>query len=125
MEEFDITEFAKMFDAALASNNPAVKKALRNFMLIVSKGPFSELFRKIDSLTRRIEILERNDYNKTYKGTSINPYTGPVWISTSGTYTTNSVNPVTTSSYSSALNTVSLKDLEIELTSILKNVNET
>ena len=36
MEEFNIEEFAKMFDAALASDNPAVKKALRNFMTVTA-----------------------------------------------------------------------------------------
>jgi hypothetical protein len=36
MEDFDVREFAKMFDAALASDNLAVKKALRNFMMIAA-----------------------------------------------------------------------------------------
>lgn len=136
MDNTDIQELARLIDTALASDNPSVKKALRNFMLIVSivdsentestiKGPFSEMFRSIDSLTRRIEILERNDYNKAYKGTSINTYTTPTWINTGGTYITNSVKPVTTSSYSSALDTFSLTDLELEMSSILKDVNAT
>jgi hypothetical protein len=36
VEQFDITEFARMFDAALASDNPSVQKALRNFMMVAA-----------------------------------------------------------------------------------------
>ena len=137
MDNTDIQELARLIDTALSSDNPSVKKALRNFMLIVSivdsvtestiKGPFSELFAKIEGLTRRLEILERQNYNKTYNGTAVNPYTNsnPTWVSTGSTYITNSVNPITTNSYSSALNTISLQDLEIEMSSILKDVNAT
>jgi negative regulator of replication initiation len=136
MDNADIQELARLIDTALASDNPSVKKALRNFMLIVSivdsentestiKGPFSELFQTINGLTRRIEILERNNNSNVYRGTSTNPYTIPTWVSTNGNYITNNVNPVTTSSYSSASNTVSLADLDLEMTTILKNVNAT
>jgi hypothetical protein len=136
MDNADIQELARLIDTALASDNPSVKKALRNFMLIVSivdsentestiKGPFSELIQQIELLTRRIELLERNTYNSAYKGTSVNPYTIPTWVSANGTYITNNVNPVTTNSYSSASNTVSLADLDLEMTNILKNVNAT
>lgn len=34
--EFDLEQFARLFDAALASDNPAIKKALRNLMMIAS-----------------------------------------------------------------------------------------
>lgn len=138
MDNADIQELARLIDTALSSDNPSVKKALRNFMLIVSivdsentestiKGPFSELFSRIDSLTRRLEILERNDYNKAYRGTSINPYTtsgNPTWISNSDI--TNSVNPITTSVYSSlSVDRSSINNLELELSSILKDINAT
>jgi len=141
MDNNDIQDLARLIDTALASDNPSVKKALRNFMLIVSivdsensestiKGPFSELFSRIESLTRRVESLEKNDYNKAYRGTTtVNPYT--TWVDTSKTYITNGINPTTSSysstlsSYSSAINSVSLKDLEIEMSSILKDINAT
>lgn len=141
MDNNDIQDLARLIDTALASDNPSVKKALRNFMLIVSivdsensestiKGPFSELFSRIESLTRRVESLEKNDYNKAYRGTTtVNPCT--TWVDTSKTYITNGINPTTSSysstlsSYSSAINSVSLKDLEIEMSSILKDINAT
>ena len=136
--DVDIHELAKLLDSALASDNPSVKKALRNFMLIVSivdsefsestiKGPFSELFNKIDQLSKRLDKLEYTDYNRAYKGTQISPYTNPytTWVSTSGsgTYLTNSVN--TSSGITNAVSSVSLKDLEIEMASILKDINAT
>lgn len=141
MENTDIQELARLIDTALSSDNPSVKKALRNFMLIVSivdsentestiRGPFAELFNKIDQLTRRIEKLENNDYNRAYKGTQINPYTYPstVWVGgsgtsglTGGTYVTNAVSTSSVTNSSS----MSVKDLEIELTSILKGINAT
>ena len=134
MDNTDIQDLARLIDTALASDNPSVKKALRNFMLIVSivdsefsestmKGPFSELFARIDSLTRRLEVLERNNYNKTYTGTTVSPNT--TWIDTGRTYVTSVVNPTTTSTYSSAISAVSLKDLEVEMSSILKDINAT
>jgi hypothetical protein len=140
MDSTDIQELARLIDVALASDNPSVKKALRNFMLIVSivdsentestmQGPFRELFNKIDQLGRRIEKLENSNYS-TYKGTQVNPYNSPLWINGSGgigrSSATNTVSPNTTSSsYSSELSTISLYDLEIEMTSILKDVNAT
>lgn len=101
MEDFNINEFAKMFDAALASDNPAVKKALRNFMLIAAithaesndettRGPFSDLMAEIKALRSRIDLIEQySRYNKTTTTSTPsspyydpNRYTGinPTWI---------------------------------------------
>jgi len=81
MEQFDINEFAQMFDAALASNNPSVQKALRNFMIVAAivhaqqnsenegvKGPLETLLDKVSKLEETVYDLRRNnysDYNKT------------------------------------------------------------
>ena len=91
--EFDLELFAKLFDAALASNNPSVKKALRNFMLVASladadnandtpKGPFSDLLNTVNQLERRLKILEIQNLNhqqtddifKKYKDQSQPPW---------------------------------------------------
>jgi len=90
--DFNIYEFGQMFDAALASNNPSVKKALRNFMMICAMihaedegeaardtGPFKELFKRLNDVERRLEsvelIKEYNKYNKSHDHTWItNPY---------------------------------------------------
>jgi hypothetical protein len=106
MEDFDITEFAKMFDAALASDNPAVKKALRNFMMVAAivhtpeldtaernMGPFETLLKKVSDLERmywdlkNTTITTSRDYRDYYN-------TNPTWVYNptvySGTYTTGS-----------------------------------
>lgn len=92
LEDFDITEFAKMFDAALASDNPAVKKALRNFMMVAAivhaqelnedkrlAGPFESLLKKVQDLESMVRELQNNrtykDYYKDYVGTN------PTWVS--------------------------------------------
>ena len=82
--EFDIEEFAKMFDAALASDNPSVQKALRNFMMVTAlvhaqeeannderqMGPFESLFSQLEDLQHRISRLEAERYsNRTYSQT--------------------------------------------------------
>jgi hypothetical protein len=75
--DFDIEEFAKMFDAALASDNPSVQKALRNFMMVTAlvhaqeeannderqMGPFESLFSQLEDLQHRISRLEAERYS--------------------------------------------------------------
>ena len=92
MQDFDIHEFAKMFDAALASNNPSVQKALRNFMMVAAisesgverdRGPFQQLFERLDSLEQEHHdfneklkyMTYENDYKKSRHKTSVSePY---------------------------------------------------
>lgn len=83
MDQFDLTEFAQMFDAALASDNPAVKKALRNFMMVSALvhaqeeveneerliGPLETLVKKVNDLDIIVNDMQRNrrvtdDYRK-------------------------------------------------------------
>lgn len=78
MEQFDLTEFAKMFDAALASDNPAVQKALRNFMMVTAlvhaqedgderiMGPLETLIKKVGDLESLVRELHYNRTTKTY-----------------------------------------------------------
>jgi hypothetical protein len=85
MNDFDLTEFAKMFDAALASNNPSVKKALQNFMMIAAivhaqdqnqtnriTGPFETLIKQVGQLQRMVSDMQAtqkyytNQYSPTY-----------------------------------------------------------
>lgn len=101
-EQFDIKEFAKMFDAALASDNPGVQKALRNFMMVAAivhaqelnederlAGPLETLVKKVADLENMVYKLH-ND--RTYKGHK-DYYNNPTWVynpNTSGTpYSTN------------------------------------
>lgn len=68
--EFNLEHFAKLFDAALTSDTPSVKKALRNFMMVASlveaydsedapEGPFRRLLLRIDSLERTVIQLQQ------------------------------------------------------------------
>lgn len=109
MEDFDIQEFAKMFDAALASDNPSVKKALQNFMMVAAlvhaqeevenderlSGPLETLIKQIEDLQHRISRLEAEKYSGT-RTYPTNPYDN-TWIYTgTGSYTTNITSTTTT-----------------------------
>jgi hypothetical protein len=81
-----------MFDAALASDNPAVKKALRNFMMVAAivhtqelnederlAGPFETLLKKVQDLESMVYRLTKTsdidrNYQKNYYGNS------PTWV---------------------------------------------
>ena len=98
MEDFDIKEFAQMFDAALASDNPAVKKALRNFMMVAAlvhaqelnederlAGPFETLLKEVSDLKRMVYELQNNrtyrDQYKDYKDKYYQDYYNiPTWV---------------------------------------------
>ena len=99
MDQFDIKEFAQMFDAALASDNPSVQKALRNFMMIAAIvhaeedgderviGPLETLVKKVVDLERMVYELQNN---RTYKDKNYQDYyNNPTWVyntsTTSGT----------------------------------------
>lgn len=132
MEDFDINEFAKMFDAALASNNPAVKKALRNFMMVTaivhaqeldeaerSMGPLETLVRKVLELDNRIRQVEAT---RPYTGvaTPTYPWNGtgnPTWIYNGTVTSTSSANSVT--SVNSPINASSTAYDEAELERIM------
>ena len=106
-KDVDMEQFAKILDAALASNNPSVKKALRNFMLVASiaesetssaqNGPFTSMLKQIGDLKNRLDRLEYEnikkytnsvrsytdygDYYKTYKN-SISSWTDDIKTTT-------------------------------------------
>ena len=107
MDDFDITEFAQMFDAALASDNPAVKKALRNFMMVTAivhskeqtgeerlMGPLETLVKKVADLERMVYELQNTrsykDQYKDYKDKYYKDYygTNPTWVYSPNTSTT-------------------------------------
>ena len=107
LEDFDINEFAKMFDAALASDNPAVKKALRNFMIVAAivhaqelnedkrlAGPFESLLKKVQDLESMVRELQNNrtykDQYTDYHGSTPMPNTWPYPYTTSTTSGTSS-----------------------------------
>jgi hypothetical protein len=127
MEDFDINEFAKMFDAALASDNPAVKKALRNFMMVAAivhaqelnedkrlAGPFESLLKKVQDLESMMRELQNTraykdnyrDYYKDYVGTN------PTWVYSPNT---NVSSISSTTGTNTAYSTTELKELMKDL----------
>jgi len=130
MEDFDINEFARMFDAALASDNPTVKKALRNFMMVtaivhskeqttpaLTIGPLERLVKKVEELERMVYELQNNRVTTGYKDKYQRDYYNNTWTyapntsTTSGTISGTSVDKVW---YDEATDIVDLlKDLKI------------
>ena len=134
MTEVDIHEFAKLFDAALASDNPTVKKALRNFMLVAAivtaeetdprpAGPFSELINEIRRLSSKLSVLESQMYRTTVTSQPATPYydpnryTGvqPTWI----------YNPTTTSVSTSSSTSGTVSISEVDIKDLLKDLGST
>ena len=114
MASEDLENLLKLFDYALSSDNPAVKKALKNLLLVVSivepqedvskPGPLAEIKMEIQLLRSEIAKL-KNDFNVIPSARpSTNPYQYPSypsypntsgglpWIGTrpGGTWTTTS-----------------------------------
>jgi hypothetical protein len=134
MEDFDVKEFAKLFDAALASDNPAVKKALRNFMIVAAiataeetqaaaKGPFSEIIDELRRLSQKVSILESQMYRTTVTSTPASPYDNGRYTGINPTWIYNPTTSVSTTSSTSSAVSVSevdikdlLKDLEVKWT---------
>jgi thioesterase domain-containing protein len=133
MEQFDIKEFAQMFDAALASDNPTVKKALRNFMMVAAivhaeeqngeerlMGPLETLVKKVADLEAAVYKMqvERTTTKDYYKDYYTNPWSGTPYITsttstTSGTtYYGKSIDNVWADEYSDLRDV--LKDLKIK-----------
>jgi len=74
--EVDLYELARLFDAALASNNRSVKKALRNFMLVASiveaeeisagPGPLATILNRISTLEKEVTAINQAAKHKGY-----------------------------------------------------------
>ena len=113
----DFEDLLKLFDYALSSDNPAVKKALKNLLLVVSivepqeekpnRGPLHDLKREIQDLKMQLAVMRselatlRQSPNTAYPSTyptypSTHPpyvpwvYTGSVTTSTSTTTSSSS-----------------------------------
>ena len=125
MEDFDLKEFTQMFDAALASDNPSVKKALRNFMMITAivhaeedgdervMGPLETLVKKVADLE---VIVYKLQHERSYKDQYKDYYNNPTWVSTYP-YTTSTTSGKTwkdTCGYTAEDLSELMKDLKIK-----------
>lgn len=104
MTDDEFNQFITLLDAACASDDQKIKKALKKFMFLVrlnitddemEPGPFTKMMETIDSLQQRVSQLE-NAGNNTFTQTDIKDWgtttTTPQWIynptiTTAGTYT--------------------------------------
>jgi hypothetical protein len=90
--DFDLETFVDLFDTAMTSDNPAVKKAFKNLLLVASivhareeldskQGPLRRLVDDIRNLNRKLSDLESE---KNQSGRYITPVpmpTTPGWPS--------------------------------------------
>lgn len=93
-EDFDLERFVDLFDTAMSSNNPTVKKSFKNLLMVAALaegenqdpkiGPLRGLLKSVENLQQRVAVLEASK-SSTY-GPVPTPYT-PTWTIT---------NPVTT-----------------------------
>lgn len=86
--DFDLEQFIDLFDTALASDNPAVKRALKNLLMIATlvdsdipaeqrvRGPLRRLVDDLQNINRRLSQLEHDSVQRTYTRTITTPYTG-------------------------------------------------
>lgn len=70
--DFDLETFVDLFDTAMSSDNPAVKRALKNLLLIsamvnaensknyLQRGPLRRALDDINNIARRLERVENN-----------------------------------------------------------------
>ena len=129
MEQFDLEEFAKMFDAALASDNPTVKKALRNFMMVTAivhaqenndsdriTCPLETLIKRVETLDRMVRELQYNRTTTAYPKDHYKDYygTNPTWVYSPNTSTTSA-----TGYYGTSVDKVWTDDLDSTMISQL------
>jgi hypothetical protein len=128
VEQFDITEFARMFDAALASDNPSVQKALRNFMMVAAivhaqedderqMGPLETLVKKVSDLERIVSDLQNTRNWKDHKDKYYQDhYNTPTWVYSPNTSvsTVSSKTWTDTLGYSAAEISELLKDIKFD-----------
>lgn len=138
-DDISIEELFKVLDSAFTSNNPAVKKALKNFLMIAAivhsedsnpiEGPLQKLLKKIQDLEIKVRTLDSvttyrgttyptparerwNDVN-TWYGTPLGQYIVNSVSTSSSTTSTNSANLATSVAKLSELE--SYKDLELTM----------
>jgi hypothetical protein len=95
--DFDLDTFVDLFDTALTSDNPTVKKAFKNLLMVTAlvhakdnefdrqRGPLRRLVDDINNLNRRLSDVENQ---RIYPGAGFpspmtpTPYQpGPTWTS--------------------------------------------
>lgn len=100
--DFDLETFVDLFDTAMTSDNPAVKKAFKNLLLIsaivnsdqgsgLRQGPLRRLVEDIQHLNRRLGSLENGRSQSPNMPIPSGPYINTPYVISPGT-----VNPMPT-----------------------------
>lgn len=85
-DNFDLETFVDLFDTAMTSDNPTVKKAFKNLMIVATLvnaenepkiGPLRELMTSLNDLRSRVATLEASKYSSY--GPVTMPATNPTW----------------------------------------------
>jgi hypothetical protein len=94
-DDVDLKTFAELFDTALTSNNPAVKKCLHNLLVIAAlvhaeetdtrnKGPLGNLLDEVETMKKKVDeihistLYQHPAYNETMYTSNTTPsYYGP------------------------------------------------
>jgi hypothetical protein len=94
-DDIDLETLIDLFDTALTSDNPAMKKAIKNLLLVATlidselspeqrvRGPLRQALEDMRDLTRRMDRLEIEQRQRNYSQPNITttPYTpGPTWV---------------------------------------------
>ena len=102
-DDFNLEQFVDLFDTAMMSDNPTVKKAFKNLMLVATLvsaenepkiGPLRELVTTVNDLRSRVATLEASKYS-SYGPITTNTPGMPSWtIGTPTPYTTGNISTV-------------------------------
>jgi hypothetical protein len=132
--DVDVETLIDIFDTALSSDNPAVKKALKNLMLVAAlvdselpsgerlRGPLRQAFEDMRDLTRRMDRLESQ--RTTWQNPVVTPgySTGPVWTTSGTDYITSTMPTMDTITITSgAQDTVNMGSLGLEIPNLFEN----
>jgi hypothetical protein len=89
MNDEDFEQFITLLDAAIASDDPKIQKALKKFVFLIrlnlsdedcKPGPFTKMMETMDEMQRRLAAIESKNttYGQPYvgsPGTAVDPFT--------------------------------------------------
>ena len=104
-DSFDLETFVDLFDTAMTSDNPAIRKAFKNLMMVATLvesennnlkvGPLRGLLKTVENLQQRMTVVEMNQN----KSNTVNTVYGPSVTTIGNPYQTNN-SPWLTPTYS-------------------------
>ena len=130
-EDFDLETFVDLFDTAMSSDNPTVKKSFKNLLMVAALtenenkiivGPLRSLLKTVETLQQKVATLETSQYKNNMNNMNTvygpvttvgTPYTTtnpmPTWIAPTYSYTSVGGGGGASSSYS--IDTITLDNI--------------